>query len=70
MKDFHCREAGLDCDWVARGHSDEEVVEQLSHHALQVHDVKLDADLLAKVRGHIHDLSSSSHRESMGGVLP
>jgi predicted small metal-binding protein len=69
MKDLHCRELGMDCDWVASGHTEEEVLEQLGHHALRVHDLVLDSDLLTAARGHIHDVAAS-HRQSMGGELP
>lgn len=70
MKDLHCREVGLDCDWVAQGSTDDEVLEKLGHHALHVHDLVLDSDTLTAARARIHDLAASSHRESMGGDLP
>ncbi|MCM2332967.1 MAG: DUF1059 domain-containing protein [Anaeromyxobacteraceae bacterium] len=70
MKDLHCRELGQDCDWVASGLTDDVVMYRLRDHALHAHGLKLDSDRLDALRGRIHDLGSSSHRESMGGDLP
>ncbi len=40
MKDFHCRDAGINCDWVARGQTDEDVMRQAGMHAQQAHGMK------------------------------
>jgi predicted small metal-binding protein len=64
MKDFHCRDAGIDCDWVARGESEKEIMDQASRHAEQAHGMKATPELATKVRGLIHDESSDDHRRS------
>ncbi len=65
MKDFHCRDAGLNCDWVARGQTDEDVMKQAGTHAQQAHGMKVTPDVEKRVRGLIHDESSEDHRRSM-----
>lgn len=64
MKDFHCRDAGLDCDWTARGESEKDVLEQAGRHAEQAHGMKATPELETRVRGLIHDESSEAHRRS------
>jgi predicted small metal-binding protein len=65
MKDFHCRDAGIDCDWTARGDSEKDILEQAGRHAQQAHGMKVTPDLTTQVRGLIHDESSEEHRRSM-----
>lgn len=70
MRDFHCRDAGMKCDFVARGQSDREVVEQASRHAQDAHGMARSAELEDRVLGLIHDEDSDAHRQSMGGAMP
>jgi predicted small metal-binding protein len=70
MRDFHCRDAGLKCDYVARGNSDKEVLEDAGRHAQQAHNMSMTSDLESTVRGLIHDENSEAHRRSMGGQMP
>ena len=65
MKDFHCRDAGMKCDYVARGSTDDEVVKQAGKHAQSVHGMSVTPDLEKSMRGLIHDESSEAHRNSM-----
>ncbi|BDG09138.1 DUF1059 domain-containing protein [Anaeromyxobacter paludicola] len=66
MKDFHCRDAGMDCDFVARGNSNQEIMEQARQHAQREHGMQqLSPDLAHRVEGLIHDESSEAHRSSM-----
>lgn len=65
MKDFHCRDAGMNCDWVARGNSNQEILDQAKQHAQQAHGMQVSPDLARKVEGLIHDESSDEHRRSM-----
>ncbi len=65
MKDFHCRDTGMDCDWVARGRNEKEVLDQAGVHAQQAHRMSMTPDLEQRVRGLIHDESSDEHRRSM-----
>ena len=51
-----CREVGVDCDFVARGETVEDVLEQCGEHGRKEHSMnELPADLADKVRGAIRD---------------
>jgi predicted small metal-binding protein len=64
MKDFHCRDAGMNCDFVARGDSNKEILDQVGKHAQEGHNMQVTPDLARKVEGLIHDESSDAHRRS------
>jgi predicted small metal-binding protein len=68
MKDFHCRDAGMSCDFVARGSSEKEIMDQAGQHAQQVHQLTVTPDLADRVRGLIHDESSDAHRRSLSAA--
>jgi predicted small metal-binding protein len=70
MKDFHCRDAGLNCDWRARGRNDKEILNQAGRHAREAHGMSVDKDLEDRVRTLIHDEDSDEHRRSMGEMIP
>ncbi len=70
MRDMHCRDAGMDCDFVARGSSDQEILDQASRHAEQTHRTKMTPEMKEQVRKLIHDEDSDAHRHSMGGIIP
>jgi len=65
MKDFHCRDVGGTCDFVARGNSNKEILDQVRTHAQNDHNMQVTADLAKKVEGLIHDESSDAHRSSV-----
>ena len=65
MRDFHCVDAGMKCDFVAKGSTDDEVLRQAGSHAQQAHGMKVTPELEKTVRGLIHDDSSEAHRRSM-----
>ena len=65
MRDFHCADAGMKCDFVAKGNTDDEVLRQAGSHAQQAHGMKVTPELEKTVRGLIHDESSEAHRRSM-----
>jgi predicted small metal-binding protein len=67
MRDFHCRDAGMKCDFVAKGSTDDEVLRQAGQHAQQAHGMTVTPDLEKTVRGLIHEESSEAHRRSMSG---
>jgi predicted small metal-binding protein len=53
-KELRCRDVGLDCDFQARGNSEEEVLQQASAHARSVHQISdMPPELAAKVRAAI-----------------
>ena len=39
MKDFHCRDVGSDCNFVARGNSNKEILDQVAQHAQNDHQM-------------------------------
>jgi predicted small metal-binding protein len=65
MKDFHCRDVGGTCDFVARGNSNKEILEQVKTHAQNDHNMQVTPELTRKVEGLIHDESSEEHRQSL-----
>ena len=64
MKDFHCRDAGIDCDFVARGNDSKEILAQVGKHAQNAHKMQVTPELSSKVEGLIHDETSEAHRRS------
>ena len=64
MKDFHCRDVGANCDFVARGENNQEILKQVSKHADNAHQMKVTPDLQKKVEGLIHEENSDAHRQS------
>lgn len=65
MKDFHCRDAGMDCDFVAKGMTNDEVLKKAGEHAQKVHHLAASGDLTKKVVSLIHDESSEEHKRSV-----
>ncbi len=65
MKDFHCRDVGNNCEFVARGEDADEVYRQTQRHAEQVHHMSLTPELEQRIKGMIHDQSGDSHRTSV-----
>jgi len=56
-KVLKCREVGLDCNFVARADTEEEIMERIAEHANTTHGVKdMSEDVVARVRGVIHDV--------------
>jgi len=55
-KVLRCRDVGLDCDFVARAETEEEILKKAAEHAGTVHEMKeIPEEVLAKVRAVIHD---------------
>lgn len=55
-KVLRCSDIGLDCDFVARAETEEEILQQCAEHAAATHDMKeIPEDVLVKVRAVIHD---------------
>jgi predicted small metal-binding protein len=51
-----CREVGVDCDFEARGETEQEVLQKCAEHARSAHGMnELPADLAAKVRASIRE---------------
>lgn len=53
-KELRCRDVGLDCDYQARGNSEDEVLRQAAEHARNVHRIQeMPPELAAKVKAAI-----------------
>ncbi len=53
-KTMRCRDVGLDCDFVARAETDEEIMKQAVEHARREHQMnEISPDLAKKVRAAI-----------------
>ena len=50
-----CRDVGVDCDFEARGQTEQEVMQKCADHARAEHGMKeIPADMAAKVKAAIH----------------
>jgi predicted small metal-binding protein len=55
-KILRCNDIGLDCDFVAKADTEEEILRQAAEHAAATHDMEeIPEDALAKVRAAIRD---------------
>jgi predicted small metal-binding protein len=55
-KVLRCRDVGMECDFVARAETEEEILKQAAEHAETVHNMKeIPEEVLAKVRAAISD---------------
>lgn len=55
-KVLKCKDVGMDCDFVARGKTEEEVLKLAAEHAGPAHGItEMSDDVVAKVRAAIHD---------------
>jgi predicted small metal-binding protein len=53
-KQMRCRDLGMNCDFEARGNTDEEVLQQAAGHARSVHQInEMPPELAAKVKAAI-----------------
>ena len=56
MKVVRCKDAGVNCDFVARGNTVEEVLKQCQEHAKKDHGMQtIPPEMLAKVKTIIRD---------------
>jgi predicted small metal-binding protein len=50
-KELRCRDIGMNCDFAARGNTEEEVLQQASAHARSAHQItEMPPELAAKAR--------------------
>ncbi|HZR46751.1 MAG TPA: DUF1059 domain-containing protein [Candidatus Manganitrophaceae bacterium] len=55
-KEIRCKDAGMDCSFVARGQSDDEVMKVAAEHGRQKHGMtQITPDLQQKMRSLIHE---------------
>lgn len=64
MKDFHCSDTGMKCDFVASGASKEEILKKTSEHAIKAHQMKVTPELAQKVEGLIHEQGGAECQRS------
>jgi predicted small metal-binding protein len=58
MRRISCRDIGVDCDFVATGKDDKEVMEACARHGKQAHNMdKLPPELADKVKASIRDVT-------------
>jgi predicted small metal-binding protein len=51
-----CRDVGVDCDFVMRGQTEQEVLKKCAEHARSAHGMKeIPAELMAKVKAAIRE---------------
>ncbi|MDO9376993.1 MAG: DUF1059 domain-containing protein [Bacteroidota bacterium] len=55
MKTLHCREAGFDCDTIIQANTEYQVLELVSKHALEVHEVAITPELAEQLRTMIRE---------------
>lgn len=56
MKVISCRDVGVDCDFVARGQTEQEILQRCAEHARSAHGMnQLPPELIEKVRSGIHE---------------
>lgn len=55
IKVVSCSDAGVDCDFVARSESEEDLLSQVAKHAKEVHGMEINDELVAKVKSLIHE---------------
>jgi predicted small metal-binding protein len=56
MKEFSCKDAGMDCGWVAKGANDEEILAKATAHAKKDHGMaEVPQEMVAKIRSLIHE---------------
>jgi predicted small metal-binding protein len=61
MKTLSCRDVGVDCDFVAQGQTEQEVMEKAAQHARQDHGfADIPPELQAKVKAAIHDKETTA----------
>ena len=55
-KVLRCKDVGMDCDFVARADSEEELLKKAVEHAAKTHNMKeIPAEVLSKVRAAIRN---------------
>jgi predicted small metal-binding protein len=55
-KTVSCRDVGMDCDFVAKGETNEDIMQQAAEHARTAHNMtEIPPEVADKVRGAIRD---------------
>ena len=56
MKMVRCRDHGFECDFEAKGETEEEVLQKAAEHVQTLHGVQVTPELAEKVRAGMHDV--------------
>lgn len=60
-KTLNCRDVGPDCDWTAKGESEEEIMGKVAQHAREAHGIEeVTPELAQKARSVIRDEQAAS----------
>lgn len=55
-KVLHCRDIGMDCNFVTRAETEQEILQQIAEHAQAVHDMtEIPEELVQTMRAAIRD---------------
>ncbi len=55
IKVVRCSDSGIDCNFVARSESEEDLLNQVAKHAQEVHGMEMNEELVQKVKSLIHE---------------
>jgi predicted small metal-binding protein len=55
----------MDCDYVAKGMTNDEVLKKAGEHAQKAHHLSASGELTTKVTALIHDEDSDAHKRSL-----
>jgi predicted small metal-binding protein len=61
MKTLACRSVGLDCDYIIKGMTEEEVLKHAKQHYSEIHAIEpeeMSSEMKVKIKDNIHDISS------------
>jgi predicted small metal-binding protein len=67
MKTLSCREAGCECDYIAKGETEEEVIRDAADHGIKEHGMKEEdmTQMKEMLRALIHDSGSTTTDTSL-----
>ena len=61
MKTLACRSVGLDCDYIIKGMTEEEVLKHAQQHYSEIHAIEpeeISSEMKVKIKDNIYDISS------------
>jgi predicted small metal-binding protein len=57
MKRLACRDVGLDCDYIIKGETEEEIMKNAVQHAWEIHAIKpeeITSEMKVRIKDNIH----------------
>jgi predicted small metal-binding protein len=70
MRNLHCSDAGMKCDYVARGATDGEVLDDAFRHGRDAHGLSRTDELEARIRGLIRDERGEDEADATARARP